>query len=116
MSSIKKPKELKEGIYEIIEPHTTHKNLGEVWHEYMNFNSNNGTIIYSLNLASIIPAGKPSILKITDYIIRINKYGEEKIDGAKEFRNFIVKYPDIYLKGLINEYKSKKMYNNKEER
>lgn len=116
MSSIKidKPKEVSKGIYEIIAPHITHKKLGEVWYEYMNFNANNGTIIYLSNLASIIPAGKPSILKITDYIIKINKYGEEKVDGAKEFRKFIVKYPEIYIQGIMNEYKNKQKLNKKE--
>lgn len=107
MSSTKidKPKEVSKGIYEIIAPHFTHKVLGEIWYEYMNFNANNGTIIYLLNLASIIPADKPTILKIKDYIIKINKYGEEKVNGAKEFRKFIVRYPDIYMQGIINEYK-----------
>ena len=106
-TKIDKPNEVSKGIYEIIAPHNIHKELGEVWHEYMNFNSNNGTIIYLLNLASIIPVNKPSILKITDYIVKINKYGEEKVNGAKEFRNFIVKYPEIYIQGIMNEYKTR---------
>jgi len=116
MSSIKidKPKEVSKGIYEIIAPHFTHKVLGEIWYEYMNFNTNNGTIIYLLNLASIIPADKPSILNITDYIIKINKYGEEKVNGAKEFRKFILKYPEIYIQGIMNEYKNKQKLNIKD--
>lgn len=108
MSSTKidKPKEVSKGIYEIIAPHFTHEVYGEIWYEYMNFNANNGTIIYLLNLASIIPADKPSIFKITDYISKINQYGEKKVNGAKEFSKFIVKYPDIYMEGIKNEYKT----------
>lgn len=99
------PKELKDGIYEIISPHNTHKKLSEIWYEYMNFNSNNGTIIYSLNLSSLMPADKPDIIKIGDYMNMINKYGVDNIGGAKEFKKFIEKYPDIYIEGIKNEHR-----------
>lgn len=108
------PKEYAEGIYEVIAHHTMHKKHGEIYQEYMNFNSNNGTIIYSLNLSSLMPAGKPDIIKISEYNEMINKHGIEKICGAKEFAKFIKKYPDIYIKGLENEGKKLLEENNAE--
>lgn len=98
------PKEFSEGVYEVIAPHIIHEKIGEVYQEYMNFNSNNGTIIYELNLSSITPASKPDIIKISDYMAMINKYGVDNINGAKEFKKFIEKYPDIYKDGIKNEY------------
>ena len=71
----------------------------------MNFNSNNGTIVYMLNLSNIIPASTPDIIKISDYVTMIKKYGVDNIDGAKEFKKFIEKYPDIYTDGIRNENK-----------
>lgn len=97
------PKEIAKGIYEIIPHHTTHEKIGEIYQEYMNFNSNNGTIIYSLNLSSLMPADKPDIIKISDYIGMIDKYGIDKVNGANEFKKFITKYPDIYNEGINNE-------------
>lgn len=99
------PKEFAKGIYEVIAHHTMHKNYGEIYQEYMNFNSNNGTIIYSLNLSSLMPAGKPDIIKISDYMEMINKHGIDNICGAKEFTKFIEKYPNIYMDGIKNEGK-----------
>ena len=97
------PKEIAEGIYEVIPHHTIHEKIGEIYQEYMNFNSNNGTIIYSLNLSSIMPESKPDIIKISDYLGMIDKYGIDKINGANEFKKFIAKYPDIYNEGINNE-------------
>ena len=82
------PKELKKGIYEVIAPHYIHEKINEIWYEYMNFNSNNGTIVYMLNLSNIIPASTPDIIKISDYVTMIKKYGVDNIDGAKEFKKF----------------------------
>lgn len=69
----------------------------------MNFNSNNGTIIYSLNLSSLISSNKPDIIKISKYFEMINKHGINNICGAKKFMKFIEKFPDIYINALRNE-------------
>lgn len=103
-NSKKKPKELRDGIYEIIPIHKIDEGYGEVYHEYMNFNSNNGTIIYERTLGNLMPS--PEYIKIGQYIDEIQKKGTENIAGSNEFIEFIMKYPYIYQSGLDNEFKS----------
>lgn len=95
------PKEITEGIYEVIPIHRKSEGLGEVYSEYMNFNTNNGTIIYEKRLGFLQPC--PDVMKISKYQELINKNGLENISGAKEFKKFIEKYPEIYVKGVENE-------------
>lgn len=97
------PKEMKNGIYEIIPIHKIDEGSGEVYIEYMNFNSNNGTIIYEKALGNLMPS--PEIIKIGQYIDMIEKSGVDNIGGAKKFIEFIMKYPNIYQAGLDNEFK-----------
>lgn len=104
---VNEPKEIGEGIYEIIPIHRVEEAIGEVYTEYMNFNSNNGTIIYEKRLGFLMPC--PDILKISEYQKIINKEGIENINGAKEFRKFIQKYPHVYMKGIDNEEKSEEI-------
>ena len=94
------PKELNDGIYEIIPVHNVKEGY-DVYSEYMNFNSNNGTIIYEIRLGNLLPS--PDIIKISEYEELINKSGIDKVNGAKEFRQFVEKYPEIYMKGLESE-------------
>lgn len=98
---LNKPKELQEGIFEVIPIHNVYEGLGEIYTEYMNFNSNNGTIIYEKTLGNLMPT--PEVIEISKYQEMINKYNIENIGGAKEFTKFIKKYPDIYKEGLRNE-------------
>lgn len=67
----------------------------------MNFNVNNGTIIYEKRLGHLMPS--PDVLKISEYQELINKRGLENISGAKEFKKFIHKYPQIYIEAIENE-------------
>lgn len=99
----KEPKELKEGIYEIIPIHKINEGYGEIYDEYMNFNSNNGTIVYEKRLGNLTQS--PEYIKIGEYIDDIEKHGIENIAGSDKFIEFIMKYPYIYQKGLDNEFK-----------
>lgn len=101
------PKEISTGIYEIIPTHNVTEGLGEVYSEYMNFNVNNGTVIYEKRLGFLTQC--PDIIKISEYQQIINRDGIENISGAKEFRKFIHKYPDIYIEGINNEEKSEEI-------
>ena len=103
---INSPKELKNGIFEIIPVRRIEEGLGEIYSEYMNFNSNNGTIIYEKSLGNLLPS--PEIIEISKYQEMINKNGIENVGGAKEFERFIHKYPDIYITGITNEGKKEK--------
>lgn len=107
------PKELKEGIYEVIPIHRVDEGHGEIYTEYMNFNSNNGTIIYEYRLGNLMPS--PDTISISEYQEKINKMGIENINGAKEFKNFIQKYPDIYIVGVENELKEREKKQEQEE-
>lgn len=100
-STTKTPKEIKSGIYEIIPIHTVEEARGEIYTEYMNFNSNNGTIIYEKRMGHLLPS--PEIIKISEYQIMINNNGVDNISGAKEFKKFIHKYPEIYITAIENE-------------
>lgn len=102
-TKINGPKELKDGIYEIIPVHRIEEKIGEVYSEYMNFNSNNGTIIYEKRMGHLLP--NPETIKISEYQNMINKRGIDNIVGANEFEKFIHKYPEIYIKGINNEEK-----------
>ena len=95
-----KPKELDNGIYEIIPIHNVRDGY-DVYSEYMNFNCNNGTIIYEIKLGHLLPS--PDVIKISKYEETINEVGIDKINGAKEFKKFIEEYPEIYMQGLKNE-------------
>lgn len=95
------PKELNEGIYEVILPHLVEEAIGEVYNEYMNINSNNGTIIYEKRMGHLLP--NPEILKISEYQKLINKHGIENVGGATAFKKFIHKYPQIYMVAIENE-------------
>ena len=77
---------------------------GEVYDEYMNFNSNNGTIIYERRLGHLTQS--PDYIKIGEYIDAIEKHGIENVDGSNKFIEFIMKYPYIYQRGLDNEFKN----------
>lgn len=101
------PKELKDGIYEIIPVHRIEEKNGEIYSEYMNFNSNNGTIIYEKRMGHLLP--DPEIIKISEYQNMINKRGINNIVGANEFKKFIHKYPEIYIKGINNEEKTEQI-------
>lgn len=95
------PREIADGIYEIIPIHNVSEGLGEIYSEYMNFNANNGTITYEKRLGHLMPSS--DVLKISEYQELINKKGIENISGAKEFKKFIHKYPQIYLEAIENE-------------
>lgn len=99
----KEPKELKDGIYEIIPIHKIDEGHGEIYDEYMNFNSNNGTIIYEKRLGNLMLS--PECIKIRQYSDMIEKSGIDNIGGANKFIEFIMKYPGIYQIGLDNEFK-----------
>lgn len=99
----KEPKELKDGIYEIIPIHKIDEGHGEIYDEYMNFNSNNGTIIYERRLGNLMPS--PECIKISEYLGMIKKTGIDNIGGGNKFMEFIMKYPGIYQTGLDNEFK-----------
>ena len=101
--SNKEPKELRDGIYEIIPIHRINEGLGEIYDEYMNFNSNNGTIVYEKRLGNLTQS--PEYIKIGEYIDNIEKHGIENIAGSDKFIEFIMKYPYIYQTGLDNEFK-----------
>ena len=100
-NSKKEPKELKDGIYEIIPIHKIDEGHGKVYDEYMNFNTNNGTIIYEKRLGNLTQS--PEFIKIGEYIDVIERHGIENVDGSDKFIEFIMKYPDIYQMGLDNE-------------
>lgn len=97
----KRPEEISKGVYAIIPIHTIHEESGDVWSEYMNFNANKGTIVYDKTLGNCLPS--PEIFAISEFQELIYKKGFENINGAKEFQQFIVKYPDIYMEGINNE-------------
>ena len=69
----------------------------------MNFNSNNGTIVYEKRLGNLTQS--PEYIKIGEYIDDIEKHGIENIAGSDKFIEFIMKYPYIYQTGLDNEFK-----------
>ena len=102
-NSKKEPRELRDGIYEIIPIHRINEGLGEIYYEYMNFNSNNGTIVYEKRLGNLTQS--PEYIKIGEYIDNIEKHGIENIAGSDKFIEFIMKYPYIYQTGLDNEFK-----------
>ena len=102
--SINKPKELSTGIYEIIPVHTKRVNEN-IYSEYMNLNTNNGTVIYEMSLGFLKQS--PDIMKISEYEELINKYGKNEINGAKQYERFKKKYPDLYNRALDNEIKEK---------
>lgn len=97
------PKELGKGIYEIIPVHNVKESPEEVYSEYMNLNTNNGTIIYEKRLGFLMPS--PDIMKISEYENLINKYGLNEVNGSKEFQKFIGNYPELYKIALENEAK-----------
>lgn len=105
------PKEIKEGIYEIIPVHTI-KEEQEVYSEYMNLNTNNGTIIYERRLGFLMQS--PDIMSVSEYEHLIMKYGIEQINGAEEYEKFKRKYPDLYRIAIENE--NKKIEEETEER
>ena len=96
------PKEIAEGIYEIIPVHNVEEGVGEIYSEYMNFNCKMGTIIYEKRLGNLLQS--PEIMRISEYQELIDKRGVENISGAKEFIKFIKKYPDIYEEGIKNTF------------
>lgn len=101
------PKEIAEGIYEIIPVHKVSEGLGEIYSEYMNFNTNNGTVIYEKRLGFLPQC--PDIERISEYEKKISKFGVNEIDGAKEYEKFIKKYPDIYNQGVETELRNKEI-------
>lgn len=101
--SKKEYREIKEGIYEIVPIRKVKGKPGEIYSEYMNFNCNNGTIIYDRVLGHCNPSA--DIIKISDYLKILNKSGSENIYGGVEFEKFMKKCPEIYMQGLKNESK-----------
>lgn len=97
----KEPKELRRGIYEVIPIHKINEQYGEIYDEYMNLNSNNGTIIYEKRLGNLLPS--PEQISIREYLDMIERSGVDNIEGANKFIEFIMKYPHIYQKALDNE-------------
>lgn len=101
-----RPKEISKGIYSIIPIHTIHEKSGEAWSEYMNFNTNEGTIVYDKTLGNCLPS--PEIFTISEFQELIHIKGFDDVNGAKEFQQFIIKYPDIYMEGINNEEQNQK--------
>lgn len=97
----KGPEEVSKGIYAIIPIRTIHEKSGDVWSEYMFFNANKGTVIYDKTLSHCLQS--PEIYKISEFQNLINKKGINNIEGAEKFKQFIIKYPDIYMEGINNE-------------
>lgn len=98
-------KELSTGIYEVIAPRKVYDGLSHTFYEeYMNFNANNGTVIYEYRLGHCKPT--PEIIKINDYQKEIDKKGIEYIGGADDFQKFIKSNPEIYKKGLLANAKA----------
>lgn len=98
-------KEIKKGIYEIIAPHKVYDKFSHTYYEeYMNFNTNNGTVIYEYGLAHCEPT--PEIITINKYLNDITKKGVEMIGGAVEFQKFIKQNPKIYKEALLSNAKS----------
>ena len=100
----KGPQEVSKGIYAIIPIRTIHEKSGDAWSEYMFFNANKGTVIYDKTLSHCMPS--PEIYKISEFQNLINKKGINNIEGAEKFKQFIIKYPDIYMEGINNEEKN----------
>lgn len=112
ISKLKFPKELKEGIYEIIPIHQS-KNGNKICSEYMNINVKNGTIIYEVDLG--ISKLSPEIIPIREYEQKIINYGKDNVSGAKEFEIFKNKYQELYSFALDNSIKNRDIEENREE-
>lgn len=112
ISKLKFPKELKEGIYEIIPIHQS-KNGNKICSEYMNINVKNGTIIYEVDLG--ISKLSPEIIPIREYEQKIINYGNDNVSGAKEFEIFKNKYQELYSFALDNSIKNRDIEENREE-
>ena len=98
-------KKLREGIYEAIAPRKIYDDLSHSFYEeYMNFNANNGTVIYEYGLGHCMPT--PEIIKINDYQRAIDKKGIGYVGGAVDFQDFIKHNPEIYKKGLLANAKT----------
>lgn len=98
-------KELQVGIYEVIAPRKVYDELSHSFYEeYMNFNSNNGTVIYEYGLGQCKPT--PEIIAINKYQNEIAKKGIDYVGGAVDFQKFIKSNPEIYKKGLLANAKA----------
>lgn len=98
-------KELRAGIYEVIAPRKVYDELSHSFYEeYMNFNANNGTVIYEYGLGQSKPT--PEIIAINKYQNEIAKKGIDYVGGAVDFQKFIKGNPEIYKKGLLANAKA----------
>ena len=87
------PTEIKEGIYQIIK--------ANAHGEFLNFNVNNGNIIFGLKVSRLLPL--VDTVNIEEYERMIEKTEiKEDIFGAKEFEKFKERYSYLYETGLKN--------------
>lgn len=85
-------KELKPGIFELVPINRKS--------EYMNINTNNGTIIACVRVCELLPQAE--ILSLKEYSEQINKYGLNNVFGAKQYQKFIMSNPQIYNQMIDN--------------
>lgn len=95
---MKGAKEISNGIFEIIPLHKIREKTGEIWTEYMYFNSKNGTIIYDITLGHCLPS--PETYTIAEFQELINRKGIENINGGLAFKRFINSYPEVFNRKL----------------